>query len=124
MSSVSRSTAQAIPYFYAPQGALANTEILTFTESATVPGTGGFAPASSGLLSLAVLSATGLLKDMGRTVVSAGRSFRKVAFLSSGVTATEGVMGFDTTYETFYVEMGIPNFTSASAVPTGVVRYY
>lgn len=124
MSSVSRTVAQPIPYFYAAPGTVQFGEILVFTESSSVPGTGSFAPISNTTSLSVAVAAGGLLKDMGRTVVSAGRTFRKVAYLSSGLTSTEGVVGLDTTYETFYVELGLPNFTSASANPSGIVRYY
>jgi hypothetical protein len=125
MSSVSRSTAQPIPYFYAAPGTVQHGEINIFTESTSVPGTGSFTPTSNTSALSTCVAAGGLLKDMGRTVVSAGRTFRKVAFLSAGMITTEGVIGLDTTYEAFYVELGIPAFgMSANVVPSGIVRYY
>jgi hypothetical protein len=124
MSSVSRSLVQPIPYFYAAPSALAATEILIFTESTSVPGTGTFASTVTNLS--ACVAAGGLLKDMGRTVVSAGRTFRKVAFLSAGMSNTEGVVGLDSNYEAFYVELGLPTFgmTPTNPLPSGITRYY
>jgi hypothetical protein len=108
MSSIARSLAQAIPYFYAAPNAVGPGESLIFTESTSVPGTGTFA-AATGYLS-SVVSAGALLKDMGRTVVSAGRTFRKVQYVSSGFSQTEGILGLDSNYEGIYVELGLPNF--------------
>lgn len=124
MSSVSRSLAQPIPYFYAAPSALAASEILIFTESTSVPGTGSFAATTTNLS--ACVAAGGLLKDMGRTVVSAGHTFRKVAFLSAGMSNTEGVVGLDSNYEAFYVELGLPTFgmTPTNPLPSGITRYY
>lgn len=125
MSSVARSTAQPIPYFYVPPATLLNTEIQVFTESTSVPGTGTFAPGGTSNLSAGLLSIGGLLKDMGRTVVSAGRTFRKVAWLSAAFSNTEGVVGLDSNYEAFYVELGLPSFgASANVLPSGITRYY
>lgn len=123
MSSIARTLAQPIPYFYAAPGAVSGGEALIFTESTSVPGTGSFA-AAGGAISLAI-SAGGLLKDMGRTIVSAGRTFRKVAFLSAGFSNTEGVVGIDSNYEAVYVELGLPVFGSTStSAPSGMVRYF
>jgi hypothetical protein len=123
MSSIARTLAQPIPYFYAAPGAVAGGEALIFTESTSVPGTGSFA-AAGGALSVAI-SAGGLLKDMGRTIVSAGRTFRKVSLLSAGFSNTEGVVGIDSNYEAVYVELGLPTFGSTStSAPSGMVRYF
>ena len=128
MSSVSRSLAQPIPYFYAPIGTVTNTEIYTFNESTSVPGTGSFTQGGPTAVNLSagLLSVGGLLKDMGRTVVSAGHTFRKVAWLSAGLSNTEGVVGLDSNYETFYVELGLPTFgmTPTNPLPSGITRYY
>jgi len=124
MSSIARSLAQPIPYFYAAPGAVAASEILIFTESTSVPGTGSFAATATPLSTCVSLG--GLLKDMGRTVVSAGHTFRKVAFISAGMSNTEGVVGLDSNYEAFYVELGLPTFgmTPPNPLPSGITRYY
>ena len=126
MSSIARSLAQPIPYFYAAPGAAGLTagEILIFTESTSVPGTGSFAATVTNLSN--AVSAGGLLKDMGRTIVSAGHTFRKVAFISAGMSQTEGVVGLDSNYEAFYVELGLPTFgmTSPNPLPSGITRYF
>ncbi len=126
MSSVSRSLAQPIPYFYVAPGVLTNTEIQIFNESTSVPGTGSFTAGGTSNLSAGLLSIGGLLKDMGRTVVSAGRTFRKVAWISAGLSQTEGVVGLDSNYENFYVELGLPTFGSPTVgLPaSGITRYY
>jgi hypothetical protein len=125
MSSVSRSLAQPIPYFYAAPGALPAGESLIFTESTSVPGTGSFASARGALSHIVSLGA--LLKDMGRTVVSAGRTFRKVQYVSSGFSQTEGILGLDSNYEGIYVELGLPNFfggDSTYGVGGPMTRYF
>jgi hypothetical protein len=123
MSSVSRTLAQPIPYFFAAAGAVQGGEALIFNESTSVPGTGSFV-AAGGALSVAI-SLGGLMKDMGRTVVSAGRTFRKVALLSAGFSQTEGVVGIDSNYEAVYVELGLPTFgTSQTSAPAGILRYF
>ena len=126
MSSVSRSLVQPIPYFYAAPGTVQFGEINIFTESTSVPGTGSFAPTSNTSALSACVAAGGLLKDMGRTVVSAGRTFRKVSFISAGMSNTEGVVGLDSNYEAFYVELGLPAFGTAAGapLPSGITRYY
>ena len=68
----------------------------------------------------------GVLRDMGRTVVSASRTFRKVQLLVSSPSAfsTFGVSGFAGTtdgedYLTGYIELGF----SGAGVPTPVAAF-
>ena len=90
---------------------------------ATAPGS--FAPAVVADLPLNMSSfftAGRLLKDMGKTVVSASRTFRKVqAVVNAGATssATFGVNG-SPAYATFYLESGNEG---AGAAPARVVRF-
>lgn len=123
--SVGRSFVQPIPYFFAAPGTVQFGEINIFTES-SIAGEGTFVPTSNTSALSTLVAAGGLLKDMGRTIVSTGRTFRKVAFLSAGLSNTEGIVGLDTLYEAFYVELGIPTFDAApnATLPSGIVRYF
>ena len=61
----------------------------------------------------------GLLRDMGRTVVSSGRTFRKVQLVTSTVS-TFGVGGYQGTtpiedYLTGYIELGFDGNTGVPA---------
>jgi hypothetical protein len=81
----------------------------------------------------ALVGSAKLLKDMGRTVVSAGRTFRKFAPVLSGNTAsTFGVVGGAGTstnagYGSFYLEVGrdgsaLTNIGNGSPAP--IARYF
>jgi hypothetical protein len=71
-----------------------------------------------------------LLKDMGKSVVSSGRVFRRFQSVGSGATkfnSTLGVNGAATSaansgYGTFYLEVGREG--QGAAVPAPVVRYF
>lgn len=69
-----------------------------------------------------------LLKDMGRTVVSAGRTFRKFApVLPASVASSFGVTGGaaatpNTGYGSFYLEVGRDGLAPAAAAP--IARYF
>lgn len=71
-----------------------------------------------------------LLKDMGRSVVSAGRVFRKFESIGTGATkfnSTFGVNGaagstLNTGYGTFYLEVGREG--QGPAVPAPILRYF
>jgi hypothetical protein len=69
-----------------------------------------------------------LLKDMGRTVVSAGRTFRKFApVVATGAASTFGAYGAtasgaSTGYATFYLEVGREG--AGSAAPAPIARYF
>ena len=72
-----------------------------------------------------------LLKDMGRTVVSAGRTFRKFAPVVPGVPAsTFGVVGAAGTttsagYGSFYLEVGREGAGgTATNAPAPIARYF
>ena len=69
-----------------------------------------------------LVKAGALLKDMGKTVVSAGRVFRKFAPVVSGASA--GVVGApaaapNTGYAAFYLEVG----REGSGAPAPVAKY-
>ena len=70
-----------------------------------------------------------LIKDMGKSVVSEGRTFRKfavaatgAAFVSSFGVAGNGAAAPNTGYGSFYLEVGRDGFASANG-PAPIVRY-
>ena len=128
MSSVHSHISQipsSAPYYLVLPGALyggGSANVNTYNES--TPGNFTFTPLTGDLLT--TLSAGNcLLRDMGRTVVSANRTFRKVQYLSAGYSTTEGIVGSTPTYETIYVELGLPTFLGGSTFGpiTGLIRY-
>ena len=85
--------------------------------------------AASNAGSASTLVGTGkLLKDMGRTVVSAGRTFRKFApVIPASAASSFGVTGGaavnpNTGYGSFYLEVGRDGV--APATPAPIVRYF
>jgi len=72
-----------------------------------------------------LVAANKVLKDMGRTVVSAGRTFLKFAPVVAGLPSTFGVTGSPATtltagFASFYLEVG----REGAGVPAPVVRYF
>jgi hypothetical protein len=70
-----------------------------------------------------IVSATsgGLLRDMGKTVVSSNRTFRKVQLIAPSLAG--GVVGVDTTsgpYLTAYIELATGNALTTAASPAPV----
>ena len=143
MSSVGptgRGPKQSAGGFFIPLGNVA-TAVLQYT---TVGGAGGsflagsFATASWAqggsapsrfTSTISTLAAGGLLRDMGKTVVSAGRTFRKIQLMTSTVS-TGGVNGVGTggnpnvDYLTGYIELG-SGFNSVGGGGTiAPVAYY
>lgn len=100
--------------------------ILAYTPNADASKVGSFAPmtiASSESATTLTNSSYGnistagaLLRDMGKTVISSGRMFRKVQYVKPGSSdlnatvpgngLTFGVDGEQTTYRSFYIELG------------------
>ena len=78
-----------------------------------------------------IVQAGSLLKDMGRTVVSSGRTFRKFAPVVGGTadrTLANGVAGSvgsapNAGYGTFYLEVGREGNTYTAA-PAPIARYF
>ena len=67
-----------------------------------------------------------LLKDMGRSIVSSGRTFRKVQAvigMASGASPTYGVGGQSPNYTSFYVETGREGAGANAGNLPLVVRY-
>jgi hypothetical protein len=83
-------------------------------------------------LTAAELAAGKLLKDMGKSVVSAGRTFRKFAAVGTGsykYSSTFGVTGTSAVapqagFGTFYLEVGREGNPGSTAVPAPIVRYF
>ena len=76
-----------------------------------------------------------LLKDMGKTIVSSGRTFRKFAAAGTGsakYASSFGVAGGPAAspangnggYATFYLEVGREGSASAATVPAPIARYF
>jgi len=73
------------------------------------------------LSSIASVGAGGLLRDMGKTVVSSNRTFRKVQLISRSLAG--GVTGSDATsgpYLTGYIELATGNALASVASPAPV----
>jgi hypothetical protein len=78
----------------------------------------------------AAVGAGKLLKDMGKTVVSSGRTFRKFQAVGTGsgnFTSTFGVQGGpavapNTGYADFYLEVGREG--AGTATPAPILRYF
>jgi hypothetical protein len=71
--------------------------------------------------SLSSIGGGGLLKDMGKTVVSSNRTFRKVQLVTPSLSA--GVAGTSTSsgpYLTGYIELATGNALATAAVPAPV----
>ena len=128
MSSIHSQIAQiptSAPYYLVLPGALVgapNANVNTYSESA--PGNFTFTPLSGDLLTV-LTAGNCLLRDMGKTVLSANRTFRKVQYLSSGATTTDGTVGETPTYATVYVELGLPTFLGGTSLGpiSGLIRY-
>lgn len=71
-----------------------------------------------------------LLKDMGRTVVSSGRTFRKFAPVIPATAASSfGVAGGpaatpNSGYGSFYLEVGRDGLNPTTAAPAPIARYF
>ncbi len=117
--------------YYLITTAITNTNVLTYTAGS---GSGGATTAGSfaaytgteaGNWSANCFGANKLLKDMGKTVVSAGRAFRKFQAVTIAASSTGGVTGVAATpgYLTAYLEVTAPNQGGAGVVTTSMVRY-
>jgi hypothetical protein len=74
----------------------------------------------------ALVGANTVLKDMGKTVVSSGRVFRKFAPVarntSNGIVGGAAVAA-STGYGSFYLEVGRETVGGTGALPAPIVRY-
>ena len=91
-----------------------------------LPGNFGAVDWATGALmsTIATVGAGGLLKDMGRTVVSSNRTFRKVQLitpsLAGGVTGTAAQNG---PYYTGYIELATGNALAVTNATPAPVAY-
>jgi hypothetical protein len=89
--------------------------------------TGSFSHATSGDVPDTSFFEVGhLLKDMGRTIVSSGRTFRKiqaVVGMASDASPTYGVAGQPPNYTSFYLETGREGAAATAGNLALVVRY-
>jgi len=119
--------------YFVPVGNCAN-KVLQYSGGAGAGGSflpGAFTAAdwattgavgARGLLSsISSVGAGGLLKDMGKTVVSSNRTFRKVQLVTPSLAG--GVVGSTATsgpYLSAYIELGVGNQLATSAAPAPV----
>ena len=74
------------------------------------------------LSTIAQVGAGGLLRDMGKTVVSSNRTFRKVQLITKSKAAgvTSGGPDASPEYRVGYIELGTGNALASDAVPAPV----
>ena len=104
--------------------------VLNYTEGSGAGGSflpGSFTSAATTLdsvylSSISSLGAGGLLRDMGRTVVSSNRTFRKVQIVGpSPVVGVDGVVGSAASkYNSCFIELATGNSWLTSAAPAKV----
>jgi hypothetical protein len=126
MTSVERRSKTISPdnEFYIPIGNL-NGLIVSQPSAGAALSTVSWAYFGSKYLSSVNASGAGLLRDMGRSLVSGGRTFRRVQLVvpqSTGTVSTFGVGGNAGTtnvqdYLTGYIEVGFDASVSATPVP-------
>jgi hypothetical protein len=127
MASGSEGPKQTRGYFV-PLGRCDN-KVLQYSGGAGAGGSflpGSFTPASwiasdARVSTINGVAAGGLLRDMGKTVVSSNRTFRKVQLVARSLAG--GVVGVDTTsgpYLTGYIELATGNALATAADPAPV----
>jgi hypothetical protein len=84
----------------------------TFTLADWAQGGSAASPLTS---SISTIAAGGLLKDMGKTVVSSNRTFRKVQLVTPTATGVSGTSTQNGPYLTGYIELGTGNAGAAYA---------
>jgi hypothetical protein len=111
--------------YYIPIGNLTG---LIFALNATTGAlsTASWANFGSRYLSSVSTAGAGILRDIGRPYVSAGRTFRRVQLVVPQSTSTNGVHGNSGTapnqdYLTGYIEVGFPE--SGASTPTPVAKW-
>jgi len=87
--------------------------------------------AGSGAVDQSSLFAVGnLIKDMGKTVVSSGRTFRRFQLVQTQVQSpansslSGGITGPSPTYATFYLETGRDGAGAAAGALPRIARYF
>lgn len=118
--------ASAVLAFTAAGGAGGSYQVGSFATAAWAQG--GTAP-SKFTSTISSIAAGGLLRDMGKSVVSAGRVFRKVQLMTSTVSTggVNGPAGVTTNpvvdYLTGYIELG-SSVTNGGVGSSAPVAYY
>jgi hypothetical protein len=74
-------------------------QFLTYT-----PGSGSFIP-YAGPENLSLIGTNGIIKDMGKTIISSSRTFRKFQAVGPQSLRTDGVVGNENFYLTGYLEI-------------------
>jgi hypothetical protein len=106
-------------------GAFSNATLSTVTAESLFPGV-------AAATAVGYVAANKVLKDMGRTVVSAGRTFRKFAPVVAGLgvssfgVAGAAASGPNAGFGAFYLEVGREGFAGVSPAgqPAPIVRYF
>ena len=113
--------------YYIPIGNLTGL-IFALNTTTSQLSTASWANFGSRYLSSVSTAGAGLLKDMGRPYVSAGRTFRRVQLVVPQTTSasTNGVQGAAGTtptqdFLTGYIEVGFPE--SGASLPTPVAKW-
>jgi hypothetical protein len=101
---------------------------LALTTMSNILGATSLAQASTMGASIGLTAANKLLKDMGRTVVSAGRTFRKFAPVVASNPSSFGTVGAagatpNAGYGAFYLEVGREGAGAGSNVAP-IARYF
>lgn len=101
-----------------------NPTALTFS-TAMWAGNGNSQPIATAFTSSIASAGAGLLRDLGKTIVSSSRTFRKVQLVTSSAVGSFGVGGNASTaagedYLTGYIEIG---FGTAQSTPAPVAKY-
>jgi len=111
-------------------GAFSNATLSTVTMASIInSGTGTTTTVAN---AAGFVGANKMLKDMGRTVVSAGRTFRKFAPVVAGLgvssfgVAGAAAVGANAGFGSFYLEVGREGLTGTPAGlgPAPIVRYF
>jgi len=101
---------------------------LALTTMSNILGASNAGQASTMGASIGLTAANKLLKDMGRTVVSAGRTFRKFAPVASASPSSFGTVGAagatpNAGYGAFYLEVGREGAGAGSNIAP-IARYF
>ena len=109
-------------------GGATTAPVLTLTKMGDILKAGATYAALTDAEAAAFVDAGKLLKDMGETIVSAGRTFRKVQVAATGAAFVDsrGVVGNaaaapNNGYGSFYID--VTRNSAASAAPAPVLRY-
>ena len=128
MSSVAASVRQVSPnngYYINVASAVGKVYAYNTTAGASTFSTALWAAVATTAYGGAISTAgTALFKDMGKTVVSAGRTFRKVQLVTSTVSTfgVGGTQGIDADYLTGYIELGFDG-ANATGRPAPFATY-